>query len=84
MAHLWSGRFEGDPDKGLFDFGSSFRFDRRLFADDVTGSAAWAEALHRAGVLTADDTTAIVRALEEMHARSGDRTFFETEARGER
>ena len=37
MAHLWSGRFEGDPDAALFEFGASFRFDRRLFEDDVTG-----------------------------------------------
>ena len=45
MAHLWSGRFDGDPDAALFAFGSSFRFDRRLFPDDVRGSAAWAEGL---------------------------------------
>ena len=37
MAHLWSGRFAGDPDAELFAFGSSFRFDRRLFEDDVRG-----------------------------------------------
>ena len=41
MAHLWSGRFAGDPDKDLFEFGASFSFDRRLFEDDVTGSLAW-------------------------------------------
>ena len=45
MSHLWSGRFEGDPDAALFEFGASFRFDRRLFPDDVLGSQAWAEAL---------------------------------------
>ena len=43
MAHLWSGRFEGDPDAALFAFGASFGFDRRLFEDDVRGSLAWAE-----------------------------------------
>ena len=37
MAHLWSGRFAGDPDAALFAFGASFRFDRRLFEDDVRG-----------------------------------------------
>ena len=45
MAHLWSGRFDGDPDQTLLQFGASFRFDRRLFEDDVRGSLAWAEAL---------------------------------------
>ena len=80
MAHLWSGRFEGDPDKGLFDFGSSFAFDRRLFEDDVTGSLAWAEGLERAGVLTRTDALAIRTALEEILARAGDPAFFNSEA----
>jgi len=59
MAHLWSGRFAGDPDADLFAFGSSFRFDRRLFEDDVRGSLAWAAGLARAGVLSAADAAAI-------------------------
>jgi argininosuccinate lyase len=45
VAHLWSGRFEGDPDAALVAFGRSFGFDRRLFEDDVRGSRAWASAL---------------------------------------
>ena len=55
MTNLWSGRFDTAPDAAAFDFGASFRFDRRLFEDDVTGSAAWARALGRAGVLTLED-----------------------------
>src|SRR3954462_12643383 len=55
MTNLWSGRFDTAPDAAAFDFGASFRFDRRLFEDDVTGSAAWARALRKAGVLTADE-----------------------------
>ena len=39
---LWSGRFDAAPDAAAFEWGSSFRFDRRLFEDDVTGSRAWA------------------------------------------
>ena len=68
MAHLWSGRFAGDPDKALFEFGASFSFDRRLFEDDVTGSLAWAEGLHRAGVLSDEDASAIDAALGEILA----------------
>jgi argininosuccinate lyase len=56
---LWSGRFDAAPDPDAFDFGISFGFDRRLFEDDVTGSLAWADALARAGVLTAIDHQAI-------------------------
>jgi argininosuccinate lyase len=80
MAHLWSGRFEGAPDKGLFEFGSSFRFDRRLFEDDVTGSLAWAEGLERAGVLTRVDALAIRAALEEILAHAENPAFFDSEA----
>jgi argininosuccinate lyase len=80
MPHLWSGRFEGEPDKGLLAFGSSFAFDRRLFEDDVTGSLAWAEGLERAGVLTKVDARAIRAALEEIGSRAGDPTFFATDA----
>jgi argininosuccinate lyase len=53
--HLWSGRFDAAPDPAAFDFGMSFRFDRRLFDDDVTGSLAWADALVACGALTGDD-----------------------------
>jgi argininosuccinate lyase len=81
MAHLWSGRFEGDPDATLFEFGASFRFDRRLFEDDVRGSLAWAEALEHAGVLTASDSAAITRGLHEiLSTAAGDPSFFQSAA----
>src|SRR6185436_6829528 len=63
---LWSGRFDTAPDPAAFDFGISFGFDRALFEDDVTGSLAWAEALRAAGVLSNDDTAAILTALKEI------------------
>ena len=81
MAHLWSGRFAGDPDAALFEFGASFRFDRRLFEDDVAGSIAWAEALQDAGVLSEPDGTAIRAALGDIAARGRqDAGFFDAEA----
>lgn len=81
MAYLWSGRFAGDPDAALIEFGASFRFDRRLFEDDVRGSLAWADALHQAGVLTPTDRARIHAALEDIrqHARSNP-GFFLTDA----
>ncbi len=80
MAHLWSGRFAGDPDAGLFEFGASFKFDRRLFEDDVTGSVAWAEALKNAGVLSEGDASAIRQALETIAAAGADPAFFASPA----
>jgi len=66
MATLWSGRFDAAPDAAAFEFGSSFRFDRRLFDDDVTGSIAWARAIARAGVLEADEARRIESALVDI------------------
>jgi len=63
---LWSGRFETAPDAATFEFGSSFRFDRRLFEDDVRGSIAWARALARAGVIQNDDARALENALNDL------------------
>src|SRR6267154_1582595 len=63
---LWSGRFDTAPDAAAFEFGASFRFDRRLFADDVTGSRAWARALANAGVLSRDDARNIEAALADI------------------
>jgi len=68
-SHLWSGRFDAAPDAETFEFGSSFRFDRRLFEDDVTGSAAWARALASAGVLPRDEARQIEAALADILAR---------------
>src|SRR4051812_39265184 len=70
MSTLWSGRFDTSPDEAAFDFGSSFRFDRRLFDDDVTGSRAWAKALAAAGVLAPDEGARIDAALADLLDRA--------------
>jgi argininosuccinate lyase len=66
MTTLWSGRFDGAPDAAAFEWGSSFRFDRRLFEDDVTGSIAWAGALGAAGVLPPAEARQIEQALAAL------------------
>ncbi len=66
MAALWSGRFAEEPHRATFEFGASFRVDRRLFEDDVAGSLAWVRALADAGVLTADEHTALGVALHHI------------------
>jgi argininosuccinate lyase len=66
MTHLWSGRFDMEPNAAVFDFNASFRFDRRLFEDDCLGSLAWADALRHAGVLSSADADAISAGLSEI------------------
>src|ERR1051325_6141880 len=69
MTTLWSGRFDGAPDPAAFEFGKSFRFDRRLFEEDVTGSIAWARALARGGILPHSDADQIEKVLKEILER---------------
>jgi len=66
MSTLWSGRFDTPPDVETFQFGASFRFDRRLFEDDVVGSIAWARALGAAGIIGAKESAQLVDALKEL------------------
>ena len=74
---LWGGRFSGKTDPGFAEFNNSFRFDRRLFAADVTASIAYCEALVGAGVLTADDGDQIRRALAEIREHgNADAAYF--------
>ena len=68
MPNLWSGRFDIAPDAAAFEFGASFRFDRRLFEDDVAGSMAWARAIARAGVLSPDEARQIEKTLSAILA----------------
>jgi argininosuccinate lyase len=75
---LWGGRFAGKTDPGFAAFNNSFRFDRRLFAADVTGSVAYCEALVGAGVLTADEGSQIQRALSQILTKgNADATYFD-------
>jgi argininosuccinate lyase len=69
MTTLWSGRFDAAPDPDAFEFGASFRFDRRLFDEDVTGSIGWARALGRAGVLPHAEADQIEKTLKEIRER---------------
>ena len=62
---LWHGRFEGGPDEALLAFTASLPFDVRLAAQDVQGSAAHVRGLARVGLLSADEASAILDALEQ-------------------
>ena len=42
---LWGGRFSEDQNDLMKQFNDSFRFDKRLYAVDIQGSLAYAEAL---------------------------------------
>jgi argininosuccinate lyase len=68
MSNLWSGRFDVEPDRGVFEFGRSFPFDRRLIEDDVRGSLAWVDAIAAAGAISREDAAVIAGGLQAILA----------------
>jgi argininosuccinate lyase len=74
---LWGGRFESGPSEIFERFSGSLDFDRRLLDADIRGSQAFARALERVGILTADERARIVSAFDEILAESRSAAFFE-------
>ncbi len=80
-GQLWGGRFTEKPHETFAEFNDSFRFDRRLFAADVRGSVAHAGGLLRAGLISTEESDAIIGGLTQLVTDSAiDPTFFESNA----
>lgn len=65
---LWGGRFQKETDELVNDFNASIHFDQRLYKEDITGSMAHAKMLGACGIISGEDTEAIVKGLEEILA----------------
>ncbi|NUR96454.1 MAG: argininosuccinate lyase, partial [Kribbellaceae bacterium] len=65
---LWGARFSGGPADALAALSKSTHFDWRLAPYDIAGSKAHAKVLHRAGLLTDEDLTAMLAGLDELLA----------------
>lgn len=63
---LWGGRFETGPSETFERFSGSLHFDRKLLAADVAGSQAFARALEKQGIVTADECKTLVNAFDEI------------------
>ncbi|MEY2433755.1 MAG: argininosuccinate lyase [Acidimicrobiaceae bacterium] len=63
---LWHGRFEQGPSSELLAFSESLSFDRRLAPYDVRGSRAHVNGLVRAGILSGDEATEVLAALDQV------------------
>ncbi len=75
MSKLWGGRFSGGTDALMERFNASFPFDRRLYNEDIQGSIAYAGALERAGVITADEGALLRQGLEMVLAEFREGAF---------
>jgi len=49
---LWGGRFSTKLDQLAWDLNTSLPVDKRMALQDVDGSRAWADAIHKAGILS--------------------------------
>jgi argininosuccinate lyase len=74
---LWGGRFQAGPSEVFDRFSGSLHFDRRLADADIRGSQAYARALERVAILTAQERDQIVGAFEAMRAEAQTPAFFE-------
>ena len=60
---LWGGRFTKETDQLVNNFNASISFDRKFYKQDITGSIAHAKMLGSQGIITAEDSNAIVDGL---------------------
>ena len=74
---LWGGRFETGPSEVFERFSGSLHFDKRLLDADVRGSQAFARALERVSVLSAEERGQIVDALESIRVDAAQPGFFD-------
>ncbi|MDT4972312.1 MAG: argininosuccinate lyase, partial [Pseudonocardiales bacterium] len=65
-TRLWGGRFASGPSPALAKLSVSVHFDWRLAPYDLLSSKAHARVLHRAGLLTDDEATRMLLALDEL------------------
>lgn len=66
MAQLWGGRFTKETDKLVYNFNASISFDQKFYEEDIEGSIAHVTMLGKVGILTAEETEAIIRTLKDI------------------
>ncbi|KAF8319423.1 argininosuccinate lyase [Clavulina sp. PMI_390] len=72
---LWGGRFTGQTDPLMWQFNQSLAYDKRMYAEDIRGSIAYAKALQKQGVFSADECTKVVKGLETVEQEWANGTF---------
>ncbi len=65
---LWAGRFQKETDTLVNDFNSSIAFDQRLYRQDIQGSIAHATMLGEQGVISPEESLAIIEGLRTILA----------------
>ena len=63
---LWGGRFTAETDALMRRFGDSIRFDQQLYAVDIRGSIAYAQAIRDVGVITPEECARLIEGLQQV------------------
>jgi argininosuccinate lyase len=80
-SKLWGGNYSADPDRQFWEFNRSFGFDRRLLAEEILASRAYARALGRCGAIPGADAERLDLGLAEVWARAqGDPAYLDSDA----
>lgn len=74
---LWGGRFAEGPSEIFEQFSNSLHFDRRLIEADIEGSQAFARALERVGILSAEDRATLIAAFDQILTDSFEPGFYD-------
>ncbi|HEX3954006.1 MAG TPA: argininosuccinate lyase [Stellaceae bacterium] len=77
---MWGGRFAGGPAAIMRRINASIDFDKRLYAEDIAGSAAHCAMLVAQKILSPEDGAAIARGLEQIRGEIDAGTFEFSEA----
>ena len=72
---MWKGRFQQQTSALLQRYSESIAYDWRLYRHDIRGSIAHAAALEKAGLMTAEELSAIKGGLAEIEQEISDGTF---------
>lgn len=72
---LWGGRFTGETDPVMHAFNESLSYDKRMWAQDIRGSQAYAKALVGCHILTEDEAQAICNGLTRVGEEWSSQTF---------
>lgn len=64
MKKLWGGRFEGENQKWIDEFGASIEVDQVLAEEDIIGSLAHVKMLAKTAIILQEEADEIIRGLE--------------------
>ena len=66
MMKLWGGRFTKETNQLVHNFNASLSFDQKFYKQDIDGSIAHVNMLAKQGIVTNEESFAILNGLESI------------------